>query len=92
MTNAKLIKCKDLLVEQTVKDGIVALQIENGRCYGFNETAARIWTLIDAEQSINQLCNTLNQEFEIDPEKCRSEVEKAVALLDSEGLINWVST
>jgi len=92
MVGARLKKCNDLLVEQTVQDGIVALQIENGKCYGFNETAARIWTLIDEEQSIDELCRTLLQEFEIEPQKCLLEVQKTIALLDGEGLVTWIET
>ncbi len=92
MRESKFVKRNSELVEQAVEGGIVALQIENGRCYGFNETAALIWTLIDEEKSVDQLCAILETEFETDVETCRTSVEKTIDLLDSEGLITWIST
>ncbi len=67
------------LIEAEVDGELVGLHIDNGFCYGFNPTATRIWALIETPQSVTQLCETLAEEFEVDPAEARPDV---IALLE----------
>ncbi|HEY0444968.1 MAG TPA: PqqD family protein [Allosphingosinicella sp.] len=91
MTNetARIIRCDDLL-EADVNGEIVALHIEKGQCYGLNGVASRIWSMLAEPRSLDEICGTLIDEYEVDPETCRSEVEALLGELRSEGLIKSV--
>ena len=75
------------LMEAEVDGDLVALHIENGTYYSFNETAARIWALLDRPKSIADLCATLAAEFEIDSQACTGEVLHLLRDLEKDGLV-----
>lgn len=75
----------------TELDGeIFGMSVEQGACYGLNAVATRIWTLLAQKQSIEDLCDQLTSEFEVDPDVCRREVADLVQSLQHEGLIEPV--
>jgi PqqD family protein of HPr-rel-A system len=54
----------------------------------FNETAARIWELLETASSVDELCEALADEYEgAPPEALRSEVETFVSELGGKGLL-----
>lgn len=83
---ARIIRCDDLL-EADVNGEIVALHVEKGQCYGMNAIASRVWALLAEPTSQQQICAQLSEEFDVDPETCRSDVAALLADLRSEGLV-----
>ena len=75
------------LAEAEVDGDLVALHIENGTYYSFNETAARIWALLDRPKSVSELCATLAVEFEIDAQACAGDVLLLLRDLEKDGLV-----
>jgi hypothetical protein len=84
--HARIIRCNDLL-EADINGEIVALHIDNGQCYGMNAVAARVWALLAEPTSPGDICAKLGQEFEVDPDTCRLEVQALLAQFKAEGLI-----
>ena len=82
----KLVRSQELL-EADVNGEIVALHIDKGQCYGMNEVASRVWALLAEPVSLDQICETLTQEYEIDQATCAAEVGELVGELKSEGLV-----
>ena len=82
----RLIRCEDLL-EADVNGEIVALHIDKGQCYGMNGVASRIWALLAEPTSPERICQTLVQEYDVDPATCRAEVDALLTDLKAEGLI-----
>ncbi len=76
------------LAEAQVDGELVALHIENGTYYSFNETAARIWALLDRPKSVGELCAALTAEFEIDAEACEEHVMLLLRDLETDGLVD----
>jgi len=76
----------DLLTTE-VDGELIAMSIENGACYGLNAVGTRIWALIEAPRSIDSLCATLLEEFDVTPETCRDQVTELLASLQAEGLV-----
>ncbi len=66
---------------------MVTMSIENGMYYGMNAVASRIWELIPEPKSISEVCDTLLDEYQVDPEQCEKEVLALVSQLNDEGLI-----
>jgi PqqD family protein of HPr-rel-A system len=53
-----------------------------------NETAARIWDLLETPASLDELCEALSDEYEgATPEALRAEVEGFLADLGGKGLL-----
>ena len=75
------------LMEAEVDGELVALHIENGTYYSFNETAARVWALLDRPKSVSELCATLAVEFEVDAQICASEILLLLRDLEKDGLV-----
>jgi hypothetical protein len=74
------------LVEAEVDGELVALHIENGTCYSFNATAARIWALLDRPRSIADICDALSADFDVDPTICADQVVLLLQDLQKDGL------
>lgn len=65
----------------------VMLSIENGKYYNLGEMGGVIWDLIKAPTSIDQLVNTLLQQYEVEQNECEVEVMGFVKRLIDEDLI-----
>jgi hypothetical protein len=84
--HARIIRCEDLL-EADVNGEIVALHVEKGQCYGMNAVASRVWALLAEPIAPAEICARLSDEFDVDAETCRTDVEALLADFRSEGLI-----
>jgi hypothetical protein len=79
-------KTADLL-ESDVDEEVVALDVNKGQCYGLNAVGSRVWRLLDTPMSLREICSTLQNEYDVEPEVCRDEVSRLLADLQTEGLI-----
>lgn len=52
----------------------VMMSIERGEYFGLNSVGSRVWELLEAPQSLDQLCVALTAEFAVDDAQCRQEV------------------
>ena len=77
----------DDLIEAEVDDEILALHVEQGVCYGFNVTAARVWTSLRQPRRIAELRAQLLDEFDVDEETCGRELSEILALLAAQKLV-----
>jgi hypothetical protein len=75
------------LIEAEVDGELVALDVQQGSCFGFNRTATRIWQMLEQPMSLADICARLTQEFDIDPDTCRGQVETLVADMAESGLV-----
>lgn len=62
------------LIQTEIDGDLVALDIEQGNCFGFNATATRVWQMLEQPRSIDALVDGLTQEFEIDRAECEAAV------------------
>ena len=67
------------VVSTNVDGEEVLLSIENGKYYGLNSVASRIWQLIEQPRSFDTICRELQNEYEVTAEQCETETQ---ALLD----------
>ena len=88
MTGEMIAARRDGLIEAEVDGELVGLHIDNGYCYGFNPTATRIWALIGTPQTVTQLCETLAEEFEIEPDAARPDVLALLEELQRDKLVD----
>jgi hypothetical protein len=79
---------RDGLIEAEVDGELIGLHIDNGVCYGFNPSATRIWALLEQPKTLTALCETLAQEFEVEPEDARPDVLALLEHLAAERLVD----
>jgi hypothetical protein len=70
-----------------VGDELVMMSAEKGNYIGLSEVGARIWELIETPQEVEAVCVQLQDEFEVEPEVCRAEVESFLNELVKHGAI-----
>lgn len=76
----------------TLGDDIVALHVQNGQCYGMEDVTARVWNMLNEPSDLAGICDQLLEIYEVEPATCRSEVEQLIKQLETEGLIEKVSS
>ena len=75
-----------------VGEDIVALNVADGQCYGMEKVTAAVWRLLEQPMDIEGLCERLVEQYAVDPAVCRSDVERLVDQVRSEGLIEVDAT
>lgn len=79
------------LLESDVAGDVIALDIQNGQCFGFNSVASAVWHSLERETSVAEICETLTSEFEVAESECKEAVIRFVRELHSEGLVELMN-
>ncbi len=72
----KTYRRKQETISGRLHDQLVMMDIDKGQYFALNPVATRIWELLEKPQTIEALCNSLLDEFEVDPGRCQKEVQK----------------
>ena len=70
-----------------VGEDIVALNVDDGQCYGMEKVTAAVWRLLDTPMSIDDVCERLMALYAVDPKVCRADVQRLFDQLRGEGLV-----
>lgn len=62
------------LIQTDVDGDLMALDVAQGNCFGFNATAARVWQLTEPPRSIDAIVDVLTGEFDVDRDACEAAV------------------
>jgi len=57
-------------------DEMVMMDLEQGKYFSLNPIATRIWDLLEKEQTIEELCALLTEEYEVESKRCLEEVSE----------------
>jgi len=55
--------------------------------FTFNETASRVWSLIDGTRSVREIRDQIVTEFEVEPEEAGRDLVDLLAQLESVGVV-----
>lgn len=79
-------------VMSTQLDGeAVLMHVPKGVYFGLNEVAAFIWKLMAEPVSIGELCSAVEQEFDVPPRLCKSDILALMEQLGEKDLVEIVS-
>lgn len=53
---------------------VVLLSVSNGRYYQVGPVGTAIWKMIERPCSVRSICERLQERFEVDEERCRTDV------------------
>ena len=82
-----LVRADEDLLTAEVNGELIGMSVERGTCYGLNGVGTRIWALLAEPRSLDDLCEQLLSEFEVDADQCRAEVVALLEELRAEGLV-----
>lgn len=68
-------------------DEMVMMDIDQGKYFSLNQSATAIWEKLETPLSLEELCKRLVEEYEVEPEQCRREVEEHLDKMIKIGLI-----
>lgn len=63
------------LMEADLGDEIVALHLDEGTCFGFNEVAAWVWRRLAEPATFEQLRDELLDKYDVSPDQCGGELQ-----------------
>ncbi|TNE55630.1 MAG: PqqD family protein [Bacteroidetes bacterium] len=61
------------LISTKLDEELIMLDIDQGKYFGLNPVAVRIWELIESPKSLDELCEALLQEYEVSPALCQQD-------------------
>ena len=73
-----------------IGEDVVALSLERGLCYGMENVTAAVWTLLAEPRSLDDLCSTLMDQYDVTEEQCRGDVASLLSEMIEEGLVEQV--
>ena len=87
MNEAMLIERSVDLIQTDVDGELVALDVNQGNCFGFNATATRVWQMLGTPQSVGAIVDALMAEYSVDRETCEAAVIELVGEFQARGLV-----
>lgn len=78
---------KAAVVSADVADDAILLDIDSGYFFQLNRTGTRIWTFVEAPQTLGALCNHMAAHYRVDADACRRDVSAFVADLIERGVL-----
>jgi hypothetical protein len=90
-TNQQTYKKNSTILATELEDEAVLLSIEKQCYFGLPATSRRIWELLEQPQSLDSLCSSLQQEYEVDGDTCRRDVAAFLENLSKESLVQVVA-
>lgn len=68
-------------------EGTVILDLRSGIYYELDAVGARIWDLLRQPTSVQQICDAIVADYDVDPDRCESDLLTLLDSLVTEGLI-----
>jgi len=84
--NSRIVR-SDGPVSAPVDDELVMADVDAGKYYALNNVSTAIWNGIGKEITVKDLCSRLQSEYDVDQDRCKTEVLKFVNELDAKGLL-----
>ena len=84
---SRLIRRVDDVITTPLDDTLLMMSVRQGRYYGLNGVAPRIWELLAVPVAEEALVAALLREFEVEPEICAAEVRAFLDQLRAGGLL-----
>jgi hypothetical protein len=70
---------------------VVMLQLDKGRYFGLQGVGTAIWNNLEEARSIEEVCDAVAAQFDVDPQVCRNHALKFLTSLQEAGLVDVVN-
>jgi hypothetical protein len=79
------------LLEADIANELVALDPEQGQCFGFNEVATDVWRKLERPRTFAELKEELLVEYDVSDEECANDLRALLSQMRAASLIDRVS-
>ena len=70
ITSTSKIKLNQELLQSEIDGETIMMSIDNGKYYGLNTVASKIWEIIKDEPLFSELIDKLTSEYNVEKEQC----------------------
>lgn len=88
MNETRMYSRRPTLVTANLGAELAVLDLAHDSYLGFNATAAQIWRLLQEPHSLEQICDAMLLEFQVDAGRCRVEISLLLESLLAADLIS----
>lgn len=81
-----VIRSREILASK-LEGQTVMMNIQKGAYYGLESLESAIWEMLEAPISVADLCDKLQQEFDVDAETCSADVIEFLNEMVAESLV-----
>lgn len=85
-----LIKAANNQLSSEIAGEAVILDLKSGVYYGLNETGNKIWQWLQEPKQVQEVCNLLLQEYEVETDQCSCDLHNILQEMLAAGLIEVV--
>lgn len=82
-----LIRRTDSQVSTAMEGETILLQLESGNYFSLNEVGALVWNELEAPRTVQQLCDRVCSEYEVDAQHCLRDVTQLIEHLLKEQMV-----
>lgn len=75
------------LIAAAMDGDLVMMSIERGQYYGLGGVGTRVWEMLENPSSVDQICVAIVEEYDVDEDVCRSDIQTYVEKLLDMGLL-----
>ncbi len=68
-------------------DELVMMDLDKGKYFSLNPVATRIWDILEQPLTIDELCDLLKDEYEVETARCQQDVKTHLAEMLKLGLV-----
>jgi len=83
------IRLNQELLSSEIDGETIMMSVENGKYYGLNAVASRIWELVKEEPLFSEIIAQLTTEFNVDKTVCQNDTEDFILQLAENKLITF---
>ncbi|TKX47228.1 PqqD family protein [Halorubrum sp. SD690R] len=87
LTTETTVVAVDDALSTTIDGETVILHPDVGKYYGLNEVGTFVWELLQEPRSVDELCREVVDAYEVDRDRCRSDVEDLLVELVEKDLV-----
>ena len=80
------------ILHSKIDEEVILMSIEADSYFGLDPIASRIWELLEQPLDLDELVEKLMEEYEVDAETCRQDVQALLEDMQGRGLIAPTAT
>lgn len=85
---SSVVSRNDTIVFTDLDDTIVMMDVDEGQYYELDPVAAQIWSLIEKEQTAENICVALAEGFDVDATTCKQDTLEFLQAANEQGIIH----
>jgi len=92
MNSSTLVKQSKDQASCCLNEEVAILNLQSTMYFGLDEVGAYIWQALNEPRPVSEICNMVLDSFDVEAERCRTDVLNFITKLEKEGLVELSSS